>query len=1050
MTCRTRTTRAASIVSLGLALQLATSLGAVAADQAIDYNRDVRPILSDYCFACHGPDKNQRKADLRLDLRDEAMRSGTIEPGKPEESELVARIFSDDPEELMPPRKSNKPLSAAQKETLKRWVAAGAPYAGHWAYTPIARPVVPKPIDESTIRNPIDAFLQATLQARKIAPAPEADRRTLIRRLSLDLLGLPPGLDEVRAFVESGDPRAYEKLVERFLASPHYGERMAVPWLDLVRYADTVGYHGDQNHNAWPYRDYVIDAFNANMPFDRFTTEQLAGDLLPNPTDSQRVATCFNRLNMVTREGGAQPKEYLAKSAADRVRTVGMTWLGSTLGCCECHDHKFDPFTSRDFYALSAFFSDVKQWGVYHDYGYTPNPELRGWSNDHPFPPEIVVESRALKDRIARSAEAIDAAVKEADARLDGHPDALAAFEKWRHILLDYLTANPSGWESSIASAGNGIPTPRARGKSAPKKASTPAPAPRVDDDGTVISAASGPTNDEFRLKISPGHLAAIRVELLPGKESASKVLRPGVNESLVRLQAALSRRGASQPETLRFRAAAADRYAPRYQNGFELLGILDGWKVDAAAARAPMTAIWLLERPLSIGEGDVLVVTLLGNAGVGTRISTSPLAPEERAKATTREPLARALESPSAALSPLVREAYLWSTAWDARAFAKVTALEARIRECRGGRSPVMVVESVRPATTRVLPRGNWQDESGPIVAPAVPRFLPQPTGRSDGGRLTRLDLARWLVAPENPLTARVFVNRLWKQFFGQGLSAQVDDLGAQGEWPGQPELLDWLAAEFRESGWNVKHLVTLIVSSHAYRHASDPPPEVHELDPNNRLLASQSPRRLDAEFIRDNALAIAGLLDLEVGGPPSFPYQPAGYYANLQFPDRNYLADAGALQYRRGVYTHWQRTFLHPMLAAFDAPSREDCIAARTAANSPQQGLTLLNDPTFVEAARAFATRILADPGAADSARVDLAYERALARSPTTDEKRSLLALLEKVRAQYKSRPEDASKLQTIGQFSAPKSIDIIELASWTQVCRVILNLHETITRY
>jgi hypothetical protein len=444
-----------------------------------------------------------------------------------------------------------------------------------------------------------------------------------------------------------------------------------------------------------------------------------------------------------------------------------------------------------------------------------------------------------------------------------------------------------------------------------------------------------------------------------------------------------------------------------------------------------------------------MLTVVLQGNPAGLVRVSLSPFAAVASAGASGFDELARALEVTKAACSPVVRAAYLRATAWDKTAFDRVVELEAKVRVCRDGRTPVMVTEAVKPVTARVLPRGNWQDESGPVVTPAVPRSLPQPKAASSE-RLTRLDLARWLTSKENPLTARAVVNRLWKQFFGSGLSAQVDDLGAQGEWPVHPELLDWLASEFRESGWDVKHLVRLLVTSYTYRQDSNPRPEVFAVDPNNRLLASQSPRRLDAEFIRDNALSIAGLIDLEAGGPPSFPYQPRDYYANIQFPDRDYVADRDGRQYRRGVYSHWQRTFLHPMLAAFDAPSREDCVAARTAANSPQQALALLNDPEFVEAARALAGRLLAAPARDDASRLAVAYDRALCRPTTDAERRSLLTALARFRDACRSGADDPGKLLRVGLAPVPAGIDPSELAAWTEVCRVILNLHETITRY
>ncbi len=1029
-------------------LLLLTSVGPARAEKVnssakktIDYNRDVRPILSDHCFACHGPDKNQRKADLRLDLRDDAITQGAIAPGTPAESALIERINADDPTEIMPPKKSNKPLSSAQKEVLTRWITEGAVYAAHWAYTPIKRPSVPAVKDSSRVKNAIDRFVQADLDARKLEPSPETDRRTLLRRLSLDLIGIPPTPEELQAFLDDKDANAYEKQVDRLLKSPQFGERMAVPWLDVVRYADTVGFHGDQNTNAWAYRDYVVDSINANKPFDQFTIEQLAGDLLPDPTPEQRAATCFVRLNMMTREGGAQAKEYLAKYAADRVRTVGMAWLGSTLACCECHDHKFDPFSARDFYSIAAFFADVKQWGVYADYGYTPNPDLRGYTNDHPFPPEIMLESAALKRRIARLNDQIADAVHEADSRLDANPKLRAAFKQWKTESLAFLRESPSGWDAPPPAV-NRVPAPPRARKGAVAKKNVPAPkasaAFSVDDEGAIKFTGNDASNDEVVLQPGAGRIAAIRIELRPNP----KLLR-GASEMLLRVTAK-RKHGADAPQGLAFRAADADRFAPRYRNTFALVGILEGWKVDASLGNGPLTAVYVLDRSIVLGEGDSLVVDLLDNRAAEVRVSVSPFVPADLTKPFAAETLREALERDD----PAARAAYLRATGWDASAFTRVSTLEARIREYRGGQTPVMVVEAVKPPITRILPRGNWQDDSGPIVTPAVPHFLPQPKTSDAAARLNRLDLARWLVAPENPLTARVQANRLWKQFLGTGLSANVDDLGAQGEWPIHPDLLDWLASELRD-GWDMKKLVRLIVTSHTYRQTTNLRPEVRAIDPGNRLLTAQSPRRLEAEFVRDNVLSIAGLLNLEIGGPPSKPYQPANYYANIQFPDRNYIADTDERQYRRGLYMHWQRTFLHPMLANFDAPSREDCIAARTSANSPQQALTLLNDPEFVEAARVFAASLLAERGT-DAERLDRAYQRALARPVTLKETASLTQFLAKVRTAATTNKDDPRRMVRVGNAPAPTGVDPVELAAWTEVCRVILNLHETITRY
>lgn len=1039
---------------VAVALALSAPLDAA----TVSYNRDIRPILSDNCFHCHGPDKNTRDGGRRLDLPDGAFADidgiRAIVPGKPDESDAIIRIFSDDKDEVMPPPKAHKTLTKKQKDLVKRWVAEGAKYEPHWAYAPLVRPAVPGRGGKAgggagqrqgsedlveTVHNPIDAFIQQTLAEKKLKPAPEADRRTLIRRLSLDLTGLPPRPDEVAAFLEDRDTQAYEQLADRLLASPRFGERMAQQWLDLARYADTVGFHGDQNQNVWAYRDWVIAAFNDNKPFDQFTTEQLAGDLLPNPTPGQLTATCFNRLNMMTREGGAQAKEYLVKYTHDRIRTVSTTWLGSTFGCAECHDHKFDPISQKDFYSLGAFFADVKQWGVYADYRYTPNPDLKGFTNDHPFPPELIVESAALKRRLDAVRERIAGIVRDAEPP----PEKLAA---WQASAGDFLKKHPSGWE-----------TPKAKITVKPAR-----PEHTQAADGRIVVEVR-PAR-EIQLDIAPtaAQLAAIRLELLPDAKAGNRILR-GDGAETERPTFELVRKNAA-PIPIEIRHAQADHAAPRYDSGYEILGVQAGWKLGDPAKSH--TAVFFPREPLQLAPGDLLSVRFPENLLASLRVSTSPLAPLDVQHPRFPQQLAAAIADPQGA-----REYYLRATAWHPGAFARLRDADTDLLACRDGRTPVLVTERTdRPLTIRILPRGNWQDESGEICEPATPHFLPALPDAA-GRKLTRLDLAKWLVSPENPLTARVVVNRLWRQFFGAGLSAQTDDLGAQGEAPSHPELLDWLAAEFRDgtgggghpaaqekngrlesrpsqSPWDIKHIIRLIVTSHTYRQVAGLRPELRDLDPQNRLLSTQNPRRLDAEFIRDNALAIAGLLNLEMGGPASKPYQPAGLYADLQFPDRDYVADTGPGQWRRGVYMWWQRTFLHPMLLNFDAPSREDCTAMRTAANTPQQALTLLNDPQFVEAARVWAARLLSEEKD-DPARLDTAFQQALARSPRPAEKAALLTALAEAREQYRNRPADAPKLAKIGHAPAPNA-DPIDQAAWTNLCRVILNLHETLTRY
>jgi hypothetical protein len=1035
---------------------VAAACSAARAADAVDFDRQIRPILSDKCFFCHGPDKKQRQADLRLDLRDAAIEAGAIVPGKPDTSELVRRVLSDDPDEMMPPPEAHKELSERQKELLKNWVAAGAEYEVHWAYRPLARPSVPlsKSKPSAWIRNPIDAFVLADLAAKKLGPSREADKSRLLRRVSLDLIGLPPTPEEVRAFLADTRPDAYERQVDRLLASPHFGERMAIPWLDVVRFSDTVGYHGDQRQNIFPYRDYVIDAFNSNKPFDQFTIEQLAGDLLPHPTTAQHVATGFNRLNMMTREGGAQPKEYLAKYAADRVRTVAATWLGSTMGCCECHDHKFDPFTSRDFYSLAAFFADVKQWGYYADARYAPTPELKGFGNEHPFPPEIELTSRYLVQRQrqleTQMAELADAAM----ANVYAAPKPRAALAVWQHEMAAFLDRSPDGWSSPRPTIvepeqppGHDAKQPGAKpgGKQAAASAT-------VAPDGRVLFGLK-PSDDVIRLPLDVPWLAALRLELRPDARHKGSILRAG--ESTLVLPTARLRRASKTPR-LNFRHADADHLDPRYSNGYALTSVRTGWKTSSKRASEPQTSVWLFDRPVRVQPGDELELSFAKNAIGCLRVSVSPLAAIDPLDGSLASRLRASLSS-DAPLSlssehALANLAYLAGTAYDPQAFDRFHTLHGAWAECRRGRAETMVTVAREPRTTRILPRGNWQDDSGDVVEPAVPGFLPQPSRAASTAsepRLTRLDLARWLVSPENPLTSRVIVNRLWKQVFGAGLSSVVDDLGAQGEPPSHPELLDWLACEFR-GGWDTKRLMRLLVTSATYRQDSSQRVELKEIDPNNCLLAYHNPRRLEAELVRDNALAIAGLLNLDVGGPSARPYQPAGYYANLQFPNRDYFPQLDDRQYRRGLYTHWQRTFLHPMMANFDAPSREECTATRVVSNTPQQALTLLNDPTFVEAARAMAARLLAGPKLDDDRRLDRAYELALARQPLREERESLRRFVTAQRSYYLGHAAEATQLAHVGIAAVPAGIDAAELAAWSTVCRVILNLQETITRY
>ncbi len=760
----------------------------------VDFQREIRPILSDKCFFCHGPDEKHREAKLRLDTlegmflhREEAT---IVTPKLPGESELWKRITAKDADQRMPPSESGKSLSEKERQLIRLWIEQGAEWSDHWAY---AVPVRAGFLSGKNTDQPIDLAIRSSLVKNGLDFSPMADPHTLIRRYAFDLTGLPPSPEEVEVFVKQfkmDADTACRQLVERLLASPHYAERMAMYWLDLVRYADTVGYHGDQEHHISPYRDYVIQAFHENMPFDQFTREQLAGDLLPDATVEQKIASGYNRLLQTSHEGGVQQKEYLAKYSADRVRNFGSVWLGATLGCCECHDHKFDPLPQRDFYRLAAFFADI---------------------------------------------------------------DDLRSFK-----------------------AGDTTP-----------------------------------------------------------------------------------------------------------------------------AKREP--------------EMDV----------------TTKLVPKE-----TRR---------------------------------------------------TMITVAIAPRPIRVLSRGDWMDDGGEIVEPGVPLVFKQlsPAGRDAGERATgerptRLDLANWVTSRDNPLAARVFVNRLWKLFHGRGLSRSLEDFGAQGEAPDHPELLDWLAVEFIDSGWDVQHMVKLMVLTRTYRQSSEmrsaefglrnedrsnstgreqsSSPSASQsairnpnsaLDSDNRQLARQSRWRLEAETVRDNALAVSGLLVRQVGGRSTRPYQPDGYYRFLNFPKRDYTADTGEAQYRRGLYTHWQRAYLHPMLKAFDAPSREECSCERPQSNTPLAALVLLNDPTFVEAARVFAARILREGGSSPDERIRWAWQTSLSRPPTDRELAATKRLLEAERLSFAADPAAAPQLLKTGLAPIPPGLDPTELAAWTSVARTLFNLNEFVTR-
>ena len=993
------------------------------AADSVDFAKQIQPILKDNCYKCHGEEK--KKGGLRLDNKADALKGGdnglVIVPRDSAKSPLYQLLIATNEDDRMPQKADS--LSAAKIKLIREWIDQGAIWpdavAGesanqHWAYQKVVRSPPPAVKDKSWPRSPIDQFLLARLEKEKLKPSPETDRSTFIRRLSFDLTGLPPTVEEVDVFLADKSTAAYEKLVERLLASPHYGERMALYWLDVVRYADSIGYHSDNPRNVSPYRDYVIRAFNENKPFDQFTIEQLAGDLLPNAGTWQKVASCYNRLLQTTEEGGAQPKEYMVKYDSDRVRNTSVAWLGSTMGCAECHNHKFDPFTARDFYSFAAFFADVNEAPV-------------GRREDGM--PVISTEQTAeLKQ--------IEAAVATAKAKLDA--------------TTPELTTAQTEWEKQLS-------TPVEWAALDPQEISATSGTTLVKEaDGIIRATSNFAAKEKYKIvaKTNLTGIAGFRLELFSDSSLPAKGVGTADNGNFVLTEFKVKAETANESSNLKLTAATATHS----QESFPVANAIDGkndtgWAILPKVGE-PHSAIFAAKSPLE-GKGDTTLTFTLEFQSIHARHQLSKF----RLAATSSAAAASTLTLPpnvQAALKIAADQrnakqkkdlsAYYRSIAPLLEPLrTEVAAAEKRQKDFLAAAPKCLVTSAVAPREIRVKPRGNWLDDSGEVRPPAIPEFL----GKLDApGRPTRLDLARWIVSRDNPLTARVFVNRLWRLYFGQGISPSVYDFGKQGEKPTHPELLDWLAAEFMDHGWDVKHIVRLMVTSAAYRQSSVPSKQLQERDPQNRLYARQSRWRLDAELVRDNALGISGLLETKVGGPSVFPYQPPGYWSALNFPTREWQNSKGEGLYRRGLYTHWQRTFLHPSLYAFDACTREESAAERPRSNIPQQALVLLNDPTYVEAARVFAERIVKS-GATDDMKIQWAFRRALARNAMPAEIKVLVELRHKHLAEFNKDKDAAAKLLGVGSMPAPKEVDAAELASWTSVARAILNLHETITR-
>ncbi len=977
----------------------------------VSYNRDVRPILSENCFSCHGFDEHGRKAKLRLDRREDAVApredGPAIAPGKLAGSLAWQRIISDDPDDLMPPPESHLALTPAQKDILRRWIEQGAPYEPHWAFVPPRLPAVPRGVAP----NPVDAFVRHRLRAEGLSPSPEADRATLIRRVSLDLTGLAPTAEEVEAFVRDPDPDAYVRLVDRLLASPHHGERLALEWLDAARYADTNGYSIDGGRHLWLWRDWVIQAFNDNLPYDRFLVEQLAGDLLPGRTEAQLVATGFQRNNMVTHEGGTIPEENLANYNADRVRTLGEAVLGLTLACAQCHDHKYDPLSQRDYFRLFAYFNTLGDKGLDGDGGANAGPVAKLRTPLRAGDPERV------RGRIA----VLRALLATPDEAL------LAAWEREQRARL--------------AERARGIqlhPVPLQR-------ISTPNSGGGFSVEGNLLRGLGAAAYDVLgQTPRTDRPIAGIRLVF------------PASNFLLTAVDATADRVPSDQVNLhrlMRFSRVTASSWHPRHPAAdVRAFDKHRGWS-PAPEAKGEVHLTLTFERPITAETHPWLTTQVY---------FASRAAPEARLYVFTGDDdgtdlpddILAILGKPAEARGPAER-ARLWehvAAHADALRAARVDLANAeeRLRALTEPHPTMVMAVSSQPRETFILERGDYSQPREKVAA-GTPSFLPP---LPEGSTADRLGLARWVTMPDNPLTARVAVNRAWKMLFGTGLVSTPADFGLQGALPSHPELLDWLAVDFVDSGWDHRRLLRLLVLSQTYRQSSRATPGLLERDPSNRLLARGPRFRLPAEFIRDHALKVSGLLVRDLGGPSVNPYSPfdlwreVSHYGSTPATAQTFVQDHGDKLYRRSLYTYWKRTAPPPNLAAFDAPNREVCAVDRPQTITPLQALVTLNDTQFAEAARALGGRVAARPGD-DASRVRWAALETLGRPPTERESGVLLSALARERARYAADPARAAAALRVGDSAVRGEIPSGEQAAWMQVASLLLNLSETITR-
>ena len=1005
------------------------------AAERIDFNRDIRPLLSDNCFACHGPDANHREADLRLDQRDSLLdvERAIVISENPDESELLARIISDDPDVKMPPPGSGKELKAEEIQRIRDWIEQGAQWQEHWAFAPPMRSQLPAVEETSWGRNEIDHFVGARLKESGQEPSDEADRRTLIRRLYFDLTGLPPTVDQVNAFCEDTRSDAYEALVDQLLESPHFGERMAVAWMDQARYADTNGYSIDGGRHMWLWRDWVIDAYNQNLPFDQFVIQQLAGDLLPEATIDQRVATGFNRNHMITHEGGTIAEENIVNYVADRVKTTSEVFLGLTMACAQCHDHKYDPITQQDYYRFFAFFNTLSDRGHDGDGGRNATPKLR---------------ARSVLRKNQAEIQAIESELSELRARMK---ETLPSQVEWEEEARERLAQRGQNLQLHPVEV---------------IKVTSPNRAAPYDvmEDGTVFLPSASGRSPSISAKIDQDNITGLRLVFEPHESFPEKGLGHGrgrsMNGSFLLTAFTASATTVPSDQVDLYGQLDIARVTASYSHpDFPPVDCLDerdanGWSPHPKN-QEPQHITFQLNQPLHASQTPYVTAMLVWGGGhglTGGKYRLYAISGEDDGSEIPPA-IQELLELSSDQRSPeqqiAIRDYHNSACEPLRNVRHRIGNLEERLRHMTEEHEVMVMDIANQPRDTFMLARGQY-DQPTTKVTPGTPASLPPLPADAP---MNRLGLAQWLVQTDHPLTARVAVNRLWQLFFGVGLVGTSADFGSQGEPPSHPELLDWLSVEFVENGWNTKAMVKQIVMSATYRQSSQVTPEQLRIDPQNRTL-SRGPRfRLQAEFVRDNALALSGLLVTRLGGPSVKPYQPYGlwkeisHYGSTPATAQVFVQDHGDDLYRRSMYTFWKRTVPPPSMMSFDAPNREVCTVARLSTNTPLQALVLLNDPQFVEASRAFGAKMMVRPGDLDE-KLTFAFEQATARPPTSDELDIIRGTFERELKRYQKDPKQAAQYLRIGE-SDQAFLEVTEHAAWASVAMLLLNLSETITK-